>query len=120
MADTAAQELQESFLLAIRKSQEISVTALRAWVETVEYFTPKVSYAHLPLAGRLPKVEEAVASTFDFAEQVLASQRRFADDMLKVTSPLLPGDRNGAAASEAARRGESTPKAVRPGGGTSA
>ena len=70
MATTATQELQESFLSAIRRSQEITLQATKVWVETVEYFTPKVSYAHLPFA----------------------SQRRFADDVLKVTSPLMPGD----------------------------
>ena len=51
MATTANQELQESFLSAIRKSQEITLHAIKAWVETVEYFTPKVSYA-APTARR--------------------------------------------------------------------
>ena len=92
MATTANQELQESFLSAIRKSQEITLQAIKAWVETAGYFTPKVSYAGLPLADRLPKAHDVVARSFDFAEQVLASQRRFADDVLKVTSPLLPGE----------------------------
>jgi hypothetical protein len=98
MATTANQELQglqESFLSAIRKSQEITLDAVKAWVETVGYFTPKVSYAHLPLADRLPKTHDVWASNFDFAEQVLASQRRFADDVLKVTAPLLPGGDGG-------------------------
>lgn len=92
MATTANQGLQESFLSASHKSQEITLHAIKAWVETVEYFTPKVFYAHLPLADRLSKADDVVASSFDFAEQVLASQRRFADDVLKVTSPLLPGE----------------------------
>ena len=92
MATTANQELQETFLSAIHKSQEITLHAIKAWVETVGYFTPQVSYAHLPLADRLPKAHDVVASSFGFAEQMLASQRRFADDVLKVTSPLLPGE----------------------------
>jgi len=32
-----------------------------------------------------------VASGYDFAEQLLASQRKFAEEILKATSPLLPG-----------------------------
>ncbi len=92
MATTATQELQESFLSAIRNSQEITFHAIKAWLDTFEYFTPKGSDARLPLAGRLPSAHDVVASTFDFAEQVLASQRGFADDVLKVTSPLLPGE----------------------------
>jgi hypothetical protein len=31
-----------------------------------------------------------VASAYDFAEQLLASQRTFAEDVLKATAPLLP------------------------------
>ena len=39
----------------------------------------------------LPKPEDVVASAYDFAEQLLASQRKFAEDVLKATSALLPG-----------------------------
>ncbi len=92
MATTATQELQDSFLSAIRTSQDITLQAIKVWVDTAEYFTPKVSYAHLPFARLLPKPDDIVSSTFDFAEQMLANQRRFADDVLKVTSQLLPDE----------------------------
>jgi len=52
---TTTQELRESFLSAIRRSQEITLQATKVWVETVEYFIPKVSYAHLPFASQLPR-----------------------------------------------------------------
>ena len=90
MATTVTQEFQESFLSAVLKSQEITLHAIKAWVGVVESFTPKVSYAHLPFANLLPDAHDIVASSFDFTEQMLASQRRFADDVLKVTTPLLP------------------------------
>jgi hypothetical protein len=32
-----------------------------------------------------------VASAYDFAEQLLASQRKFAEEVLKATSALTPG-----------------------------
>jgi hypothetical protein len=90
MAATAIQELQDSFLSAIRKNQEITLDAVKVWVEAVESITPKVPYARLPLADLVPSAHHVVAGSFDFAEQVLASQRRFADDVLKLTAPLLP------------------------------
>jgi hypothetical protein len=37
----------------------------------------------VPLADRLPKPEEVVASAYDFAEKLLAGQRKFAEDMVK-------------------------------------
>jgi hypothetical protein len=44
-----------------------------------------------PFADKLPKPEEVVANAYDFAEQLLASQRKFAEDVLKATAPLMPG-----------------------------
>ena len=37
----------------------------------------------LPLVDQLPKAEEVVASAYDFAEKLLAGQRKFAEDMVK-------------------------------------
>ena len=45
----------------------------------------------MPFADKLPKPEEVVASAYDFAEQLLAGQRRFAEEVLKATGSLMPG-----------------------------
>jgi len=84
--------LQEEFLATVRKSQETVLDALKTWVETVQSVTPKLPTIHLPLADRLPNPEDVVASAYDFAQVVLASQRKFAEEVLKTTSQLLPGD----------------------------
>jgi hypothetical protein len=36
----------------------------------------------------LPKPHELIANAYDFAEQMLASQRKFAEDALKAMVPL--------------------------------
>jgi len=41
----------------------------------------------VPLADRLPKPEEVVANAYDFAEKLLAGQRKFAEDMVKTLTP---------------------------------
>jgi hypothetical protein len=96
---------QEDFLATARKSQEIMVDAIRTWVETVRTATPRLSAFYAPFAGRLPKVpsaymprvgqlptpKDAVASAYDLAERLLASQRKFAEDVVKATAPLMPG-----------------------------
>jgi len=51
----------------------------------------------LPYSDQLPKPEEFVANAYDFAEQLLVSQRKFAESMLEVTKPLV-GAMNGTAA----------------------
>jgi hypothetical protein len=58
----------------------------------------------LPFTDKLPKPHELIASAYDFAEQMLASQRKFAEDALKAMAPLTavqheaPAKKNGSAA----------------------
>lgn len=63
----------EEYLTAVTTSQQAVVEAVKTWNEAVR-------------AVKLPKPEEFVASGYDFAEKLLASQRKFSEDLLKVTS----------------------------------
>ena len=110
MATAPTQELQESYLSAIRKGQDITLQAIKVWVETADYFMPKVSFAHLPFVRLLPTPGDVVSGSFDFAEQVLATQRRFTDDVLKVTSPLLPDEAPSPAHETRSRRPSAVPE----------
>ena len=40
-------------------------------------------------SDKLPKPEEFVAGAYDFVEQLLSSQRKFAEDVIEATKPLL-------------------------------
>ena len=91
MADNPTQQLQDEVLSTIRKSQETVIEAIRTWAQTVQSVTPKIPSVPVPGADKLPKPEELVSSAYDFAEQLLASQRRFAEEVLKATSSLMPG-----------------------------
>ena len=91
MASTPTQDIQDEFLNTIRKSQETVIDAIRSWVESVQSITPKIPAVQVPGADKLPKPEDVVASAYDFAEQLLASQRKFAEEVLKATSSLMPG-----------------------------
>jgi hypothetical protein len=86
------QEVQDEILKTVRKSQEAIIDAITAWADTIQSMTPKLPTVSVPLADRLPKPEDVVASAYDFAEQLLASQRRFAEDVLKATVPLVQGN----------------------------
>ena len=96
MVNTATQDLQNEVLNTVRKGQESVIDAIKTWVETVQAITPKIPAVDLPFAGQLPKPEEVVASAYDFAEQLLASQRRFAEEVLKATGSLMPGTEDSA------------------------
>jgi hypothetical protein len=91
-ASTVTQELQDQFLSTVRKSQEIALEAIKTMVDTIQNITPKIPSVSVPFADRLPKPEDVVASGYDFAAQLLTSQRKFADEVVKATAPLLPGN----------------------------
>ena len=90
MPSTPTKELEEGFLSTTRKSQEIMLEALKTWVDTIQAFTPNVPAVHIPFADRLPKADDVIANTYDFMEQLLVSQRKFAEEIVKTTAPLLP------------------------------
>jgi hypothetical protein len=102
MAGYSTRDLQAEFLDTIRASQETVVEAVKAWVDAVKAVTPKVPFAQIPLAAKLPKPENVVTGAYDFAEKLLSSQRHFAEELVKATAPLTAGngthERQGSAA----------------------
>ncbi len=104
MTRTSTQDLQEEFLTTLRKGQKTIIGALKIWVDTVTTVTPRLlpltdKLPKLPnvtvlFAGKLPTPEETVGSAYGLAEQLLANQRKFADDVLALTVPLMSGHHN--------------------------
>jgi hypothetical protein len=84
--------VQDEILNTVRKSQETVVEAIKTWVETVQSITPKLPSVNVPLADKLPKPEDVVASAYDFAEKLLAGQRKFAEDVVKAMAALPSGE----------------------------
>ena len=93
-------ELQDQILSMVRRGQEIALDAIKTMVDSVQTITPKIPAIDLPFAEKLPKPHDVVAGGYDFAEKLLTSQRKFADEVVKATTPLLPG------------KSESAPKAA--------
>ena len=130
---------EEEFLAVIHKSQEAVIAVVRHLAETVRTAGPKLPSVSVPFADKLPgpegavasahdfaehllasqrkftedllkaKPEGAVASTYDFAEQLLASQRKFTEDLLRATAPLMPGRAESAPATESYKPGQIVP-----------
>src|SRR5580704_7596269 len=88
------QDITGEVLNTIRKSQAAIVEAIERWATTVGSIRPELPdlpFADtLNIADKLPKPEELVRNAYDFAEELLASQRKFAEDVLKATAPLMP------------------------------
>jgi len=65
-------------------------------VETIQTITPRIPSVDLPFTDKLPSPQDVVASSYDFAQQLLTSQRKFADEVVKAAAPLLPGTNDSA------------------------
>jgi hypothetical protein len=85
---TTGRDLQDEILKLIRTSQDTVVDALQTWTTAVQSVTPSFAKAALPYTDQLPKPETLVNGAYDFAEQLLSAQRKFANDVLQVTAPL--------------------------------
>ena len=86
------QELQDQFLSIVSKSQEMALDAIKAMVDSIQTITPRIPAVDVPFADRLPKPQDVVANGYDFAQKLLSSQRKFADEVVKAAAPLLPGN----------------------------
>ena len=113
MTATVTKDAQEQVLGIVRKSQEMTLDAIKQVVETVNAAADKLPFAdklpsvhHLPGASALPTPETVVSATFDFLEGLLAEQRKFVGELITSTAPLRPAAKPGSAAEEPAPAGE--------------
>ena len=86
---TATQELQAQILDSIRKSQDAVVDALKTWADAVHSVSPSLPVSAVPFADKLPRPKDLVEDAFDFAAQLLAAQRKFAEDVLQITTSVV-------------------------------
>jgi hypothetical protein len=107
---TATKDFQNEVLTVVSKSQTAVVDAIQTWASAVQSITPELPGLSLPFAEKLPRPEEFIASGYDFAEQLLASQRKFAEEVLQATSWALPTGEDAPAKAAASAR-KATPEA---------
>lgn len=114
MATITSEDVQQQVLTAVRKSQEVTLGAVKQAVETVNAATAKLPavplvgklpqlppVSGLPGARRLPAPEKVVSATFDFIDRLLAEQRKFAGELVRATASLRPAVKAAPAEGEA-------------------
>jgi hypothetical protein len=82
------QEVQAEILKTVRKGQESVAEAIR----TVAAMTPALPDLNLGFTSKLPKPEELAGNAYSFAMNLLADQRKFAEDVLHTTGQLFRRD----------------------------
>lgn len=104
MTATVTGDVQEQVLGIVRKSQELTLDAIRQVVETVNNAAEKLppmpfadrlpfadklpSLTRLPGASAVPAPATVVSATCDFLDRLLAEQRKFAGELIKSTALL--------------------------------
>lgn len=76
----------DQFVDIAKRSQEAVTTAMRTWADSVQSFTGNLSGGHAHLADP----QSVVDGYFDFAEKVLATQRRVTSEF--VSASLKAGE----------------------------
>jgi hypothetical protein len=90
------EKVQEQTLDAVRKTQDAAVEAVTAWAETASKVAPQmgdvVKGYEVPaieeFTKHLPSAAEIIDSNYDFAQQLLTSQREFAHRIVAATKQV--------------------------------
>lgn len=77
---------QEQVLETIKQGQELALAGVELWASTV---APLTKGAELPVAFEAPAPKDVVASSFGFAEQLLASQKDFAEKVIAASASVF-------------------------------
>ena len=94
-------EQNDLIRIAVRLTWDIDgVVSVVNRLSPIESATPSAPAPSLPENDTLPTPEELVASTYDFTEQLLTSQRNFAENLIQAIKPVFgvkegPGTKEG-------------------------
>jgi hypothetical protein len=102
-AQEISQKVQGQTLDAVRKTQDAVVEAVTAWTETANKIP---GYARF--TKPFPAATEVIDSNFDFAQQILTSQRDFAGRIVAATAPKATKTSAPAATKKSAARKTAT------------
>lgn len=70
---------QEQVLATIQQGQELALAGVELWASSV---APLAKGREFPVPFEAPAPKDVVASSFGFAEQLLASQKSFAEKVV--------------------------------------
>ena len=83
------ENLQDGFIKALETGQRLTLEAFGAGMSSLKETLPTAP--PLPLAGSMVAPEDAIDSTFRFAEMLLAAQKSFLTEMVALMEPLTAG-----------------------------
>lgn len=77
---------QDQIFATIKQGQELALSGVELCAKSVE---PLAKGRQLPVSLETPAPKDVVANSFGFAEQLLASQKAFAEKVVAASAPVL-------------------------------
>ena len=77
---------QEQILATIKQSQKLALSGVELWAKSI---APLAKGQQLPDTVDAPAPKDVVANSFGFAEQLLASQKAFAEKVVAASAPVF-------------------------------
>lgn len=77
---------QEQILATIKQGQELALSGVELWATSI---APLAKGRQFAAAVETPAPKDVVANSFGFAEQLLASQKAFAEKVVAASAPVL-------------------------------
>lgn len=77
---------QDQILATIKQGQELALSGVEPWAKSI---APLAKNGKLAAITETPAPKDVVANSFGFAEQLLASQKAFAEQIVAATAPTF-------------------------------
>ncbi|MGH2995736.1 MAG: hypothetical protein ACRDM9_05410 [Gaiellaceae bacterium] len=77
---------QEQILATIKQGQELALSGVELWASSI---VPLAKGRQVIAGVETPAPKDVVANSFGFAEQLLASQKAFAEKVVAASAPVF-------------------------------
>ena len=77
---------QEQILATIKQGQELALSGVELWAKSI---APLAKGGLLAAVAETPAPKDVVANSFGFAEQLLTTQKAFAEKVVAATAPVF-------------------------------
>ena len=77
--------VRDQIVASVKQAQQFTLDAVTTWADVIGKVVPELP--GLPFVPARPEVVEGLGTVFGMAEQLLASQRKFASDLASLLVP---------------------------------
>jgi len=77
--------IREEVIASVKQAQQFTLDSISTWVDVVGKVAPELP--HIPFVPTRTEVVDSLGSVFEFTDELLASQRKFAAELANLLVP---------------------------------